>query len=220
MRKILLLLVLMQQSLVSEPGMYFHASKETQEYVEYLAQYMGIKRRVEVLINSDGTWAAAPEEGYVLIPAEADAVLKKRHLRLKKSAALQRGLLMHELGHLRQQFQRQQGVMSRLYVACNASEQLRLSREKEKAADAAVLNDRDVLVAMRYFFVQRSGVASLYELEQVTEKELLSQISAKSMHPSDATRALYFHQRLCVLEQSEQEDSEECLRMILMNDFC
>jgi hypothetical protein len=220
MRRVVLLLILTKSLFAHEPIRYYHACRATQEYVENLARYMGIKGRIEVLINPDGTWSAAPAEGYVLIPAQAENVLSKRRLRLKSSAALQRGLLMHELGHLRQQLQRQQGVMSGLYVACNASEQLRLSREKEKAADAAVLNDRDVLIAMRDFFVERSGVASLYELEKVTEKELLSQTSAKSTHPSDAARALYFHQRLRLLEQNKQEDSGEYLRMLLMNDFC
>lgn len=220
MRKIFLFLLFTKSGIASEHVVCRPVHKATQEYVEHLARCMGIKRTIGVLMSADGQWAAAPKEGYVLIPAQADTVFSDRRARLKRSAALQRGLLMHELGHLRQESEEQKGAMQRLYLWWNSAEQLRLSRKDEQAADAAVLNDRDVLGALRDFFVKRSGVASVEALEKVSDAELFSQAWAKSTHPSDAARALYFNRRLQALEQKEQEDVEETLRVLFMSECC
>lgn len=201
MRILLLVLVLTQSVSASESNEYYRASQETQEYVVNLARFMGIRGRVEALISLDGQWGSAPEEGYVLIPAEADIVLKTRQLRLKSSSALHRGFLMHELGHVREKPKKKKSALCKLYLWSNGAERLRLSREEEQAADAAVLNDRDVLSALRDFFLQRSGVVSVSRLEELSENELSPQVWARSTHPSDASRALYFHKRLRDLEQ-------------------
>lgn len=219
MHRVVLLLVLIKSVYADEPVFYFRACKETQAYVEHLAHYMGIKGRIEVLINVDGTWGG-DQKGAFCISVEADKIFCDKLLRASRSAALYRGLLMHELGHLRQKKQEQQGVLRTLYVKSSRAEQLRLSREEERAADAAVLDDRDVLGAMRDYFLKRSGVVSIKALEKLSDAEMSSQASVQSTHPCDAARARYFHQRLQELEQSKQDDAKDFLDMILMRDFC
>lgn len=202
----MLVLLVLSNTVIAEENTVFcrYAQPAAQQYVEQLAHRMGIHRRVTVLIAPDARWAAAPREGYVFVPAEAEGALgDEKHLRLHKNGSLYKGLLMHELAHISQYQEQPKTFMYWFYVRCTLVAHLQASREQEQAADAAVLDEREVLVALRDYFLSCSKTKSLQELEQKSSEALLCETCATRTHPADAARALYFHRRVQRLDERQ-----------------